>query len=214
MIETAQEIGARFEQEDRFVALGGGAVVLAVIDGHYTAHCADTVKELFSSYTWKPETILENFAACAKETKYCDSGAAASLCLIEDGTVHTAILGDCPVFLETEEEMITFPVHNIASFRDDDEFIKKGGGRIEERYHFYRSLGIQMTRCFGDYEIPTVQKVPHIYRTEGVKRVIICSDGWTGTPERAKSLKTANEFIEDQRERGMRDNTTIVLWTA
>lgn len=164
------------------------------------------------------EEILKLFKKLDESNKE-EWGSTVSAAWIKGGDIWIAQLGDSPIFWEDNGKMFHLAGHNVAYYDNPDvvALYKRGAQFYIEHKYLASPDGIhllQLSRSIGDSKFGDfVSKVPEIFKIHAQK-LLICSDGYTGTKENVKKLFDSNpkasDFIEEQKTRGISDNITCI----
>ena len=117
-ITTATAKGARGHQEDTLinVELPQG-VLLGAFDGHGGNEASQFMAENFAGLFEETGSLRLAFGIAAQHLKDYEAGTTASVVLIptDSRTVHTAVIGDSPIIIQTDSGIWYSPDHNVRT---------------------------------------------------------------------------------------------------
>jgi serine/threonine protein phosphatase PrpC len=240
MITRCQMQGPRRYQEDRYAVLRKkGWDVLAVMDGHGGAECANKALVELSRINRRhratdpgPGPYVRDVAGflaqhCADE----ESGCTLSLVVIAGETAHVAVIGDSPVYIWTHDGWWKAPEHNVRSNVREAEACRARGAHVNGSYVLnQRSQGLQLSRALGDVDFKgLISSEAEFFevRLDLDSIVIVASDGafdpTHAGPSSNPPLMIGTSFITARKllklasgpdGQGLQDNATAIVWRA
>ncbi|MBI2057854.1 MAG: protein serine/threonine phosphatase 2C family protein [Candidatus Yanofskybacteria bacterium] len=219
--------GARFYQEDRYIALrpqikgNFSGWLLAVMDGHggseVSEFCLDNIPNIFFKATnlgrqSVNEAILKQIVGLlAKETNNMEAGSTLSLVYVDEvaSVARVAVLGDSPVVVrDSTGKIVLSPEHNVRTNGVELEAAKKRGAIYDPRGYICNSEGYtQLSRALGDRIFSDF--VSHEPETYSVNLgpdsfVLVASDGLVDPAhgDTESDIESLIDSIADQIDKG------------
>lgn len=226
-ITQFQDIGPRDYQEDRLFVrtVQNQYTLLAVFDGHgLNGHMIpEACLKYLDKLDYQDENIEEFLkkivADLHKIAKKLPGGSTCTICYVNKEKAYIAVLGDSPIWvMDNKGKIHSFRTHNVAdSTNPDKEEIRRRGGSFDGRYLCNGWSYLAMTRSLGDKDFKGwLIEEPDVYTIDNPISVALFSDGFTcGTKIVEDFLndgKKAEDFFEFERDLGLRDNFTSVIY--
>lgn len=240
IITTAKRKGPRKHQEDfNFsMPIDGSNFkgwLIAVADGHSGKEvaklCSKRIGKIFKlTRAHHAKSALKKLVAqLHRETIIFYEGSTLSVALIIEKPENTfsvsiAILGDSPVIvLDESGKMHVSPEHNVRSNLKEREAVMERGGIYSLKGYIHADqfgCGSQLSRSLGDVELKKVlSREPEIYSVPDPRWVLVASDGLLDSITSEHELKSyakreadADALMAWAEKRGLRDNTTAIVW--
>lgn len=221
-ISTATNQGKRDAQQDYYGICEESIYVVA--DGHSEGGeivAKNIVEEIiWNSIEPNEKNILKLFKNLDKQNQFQNCGSTVTAAWrLEKGKFIIAQLGDSQIYWRNKGEVFVSWGHGISNLENDDYYtlLQKGVQFLGPYQRAVRNPNrmLNLSRAIGDLAFEkNVSKIPDIFEIEA-DAFVISSDGFTGGTEIVKKLldsgAEASMFIENQKERGIVDNISVIV---
>ncbi|MBQ8003287.1 MAG: Stp1/IreP family PP2C-type Ser/Thr phosphatase [Clostridia bacterium] len=155
----------------------------------------------------------ELFIRAAEDEKLNGMGTTIDVCVIKDGVLHVAHVGDSRVYLidENSIEKITKD-HSVVGMMIDSGTLTEEQAKVHpQRHYITRAVGTTMT-----VEVDIEQRSIH-----SPQKILMCTDGLTNMVSKEEIHRIVNgnesvsaaasELVSKAKENGGDDNITVIL---